>query len=693
MPIDESKYTQELEDELGNNSTPMEQIKTNYSNEYQQFLNEQTSTSRSFYSRACQFSSKILHIPIKKQDYDKINRYINLLHLNVKPQAVLSFAYLSAILIVILSVVFTVVFLSFYPIMIGLVGAVASIFVLSNVPKYMFKLWRSKASDQLVNAILYMVIYLEHTSNLEQAVYFAAKNLPPPLSLDFIRALWMVESGKYSTISESLEDYVKIWQDWNESFVESMHMLESSLFVGSEERRQETLSRTIDIILDGTKHNLMKYAHDIQNPVQAIHMLGIILPVMGLVMLPMLVSFMGDVVKIWQVFLFYNILLPITVFLLAKNTLDSRPAGVNSSDIYAFQENMDYNTTINVGNHEIKVSPRFVSGLVFAIFVVPAVLYFFNLYTNPPENIIVVANNMITLTMSLLIVLGVGLSLGVYYHLISKDLIKKQEFLNKIDKEFANGIFQLGNRLEEGIPVESAFKKVADIMPQSPIASVFNNIYNNLINNQQDLRAAIFDENIGAVSKINSTVIRGVMNIVVEASKKGSKVVAFSLITISRFLNSVRNVNERLNDLLAETIASLKSEVKIFIPMISGIVVAMAVLTTNILVNLSDKLHDISNIGTGSEEQLGFGSTLLDIFKINYLIPSWMFQLVVGLYLIEVTILMSYLLSGITYGPQKVERDNLMKTNLFIGVTLYCVLTLIMSAFFMTMTQGIGANL
>jgi hypothetical protein len=689
--FDASKYKHELEAELGNRTENTTKSVSTYSQEYKQFLNEQLGSSITLYSKACKFASKILHPPVNKKDYDQVSNYIKLLHLDISPQSTLSLAYLSAIIIIVLSIIPAVLMLSIYPLMGGLVTAVIVLYVLSKTPEFMFNIWRSKSSDQLVNAVLYMIIYLEHTPNLEQAVYFAAKNLPPPLSLDFIRILWMVESGKYAKISEALEEYINIWKDWNEGFVESVHMLESSLYVSSEERRQEVLERTINIILDSTQHSLMKYAHDVQNPVQAVHMLGIILPVMGLVMLPMVISFLGDVVSVWQIVILYNVILPLSVFMLSRSILQSRPAGVNTSDIYSYYDYKNYQASLKIGNKQFKISPKLTGMAIFLLFITPSIIYFSRLYAQE-GNMLIISNNIISVAMSLLIVLGIGFGIASYYYLRVKDLVAQQDFLNKLDKEFSNSIFQLANRLEEGMPIESAFKRVADTMPKTSIATLFNNIYMNLANNQQTLRQAIFDKQNGAVSKVNSSVILGVMSIIVEAAKKSSKAVSFSLITISRFLNSVRNVNERLIDLLAETVASLKSEVKLFIPMISGIVVAMAVLTTNILINLSERLLSIGSVG-GTDSQLGFGATLLDIFKIEFLIPSWQFQLIVGIYLIQVILLMSYLLSGITHGSQKVERANTIQKNLFIGTIFYVIITLIMSMMFISMTRGIGNTL
>jgi Flp pilus assembly protein TadB len=688
VAVDLDKYRKQLESEL--NPDQQSSPTTNYSTEYKQFLAEQVDTSKRTYSLACKFANKFIKAPIAKKDHDKVDNYIQLLHLNVTPQSTLSLAYFSAILVIVLALISSVLMLSFYPLMFGLIAAVATTYGLSKVPEMMFKSWRAQASDQLVNAVLYMVIYMEHTSNLEQAVYFAAKNLPPPLSLDFIRILWNVESGKFSSVQESIEDYVRVWQEWNPGFVESMHLMESSLYVRTDERRHEILDRTINNILDTTQHTMMKYAHDIQNPVQVVHMLGIILPVMGMVMLPMIASFLGDIVSVWQIIFFYNIFLPITVFLLARNTLNSRPAGVNTTDIYDYYDYKNYKTSINIGKKSIKVSPRLVGLGVFLLFIVTPIWYFGNMYVSGSYSLSA-SNSLFSVFVSLLIVVGMAFGLAVYFRLRVKDLISYQEFLNKMDTEFANSVFQLGNRLEEGIPIETAFKKVAASIPNSSVATLFNKIIENLSKGQVDLHTAIFDPKNGALSQINSSLIGGVMNIVVEGSKKGSHIVAFSLITISKFLTSVRNVNERLSDLLAETIASLQSEVKMFIPLITGIVVAMAVLTTNILLNLAERLTTI-NTSSGSEAQLGFGTTLMGIFKIEYLVPSWAFQLIVGIYLVQVTLIMTYLLSGVVNGSQKVSRYDAYQKNLFMSISIYFIVTLVMSGMFLMLTRGIGST-
>jgi len=72
-------------------------------------------------------------------------------------------------------------------------------FYSSKTPERLAVRWRLRASSEMVPAILYIVIYMKHTSNFEKAVEFASEHLRPPLSEDFRKVFWDVEVGKFST--------------------------------------------------------------------------------------------------------------------------------------------------------------------------------------------------------------------------------------------------------------------------------------------------------------------------------------------------------------------------------------------------------------------------------------------------------------------------------------------------------------
>ena len=77
----------------------------------------------------------------------------------------------------------------------NLVFLVFSVFVFyftQSYPERLAKKWRLKASSQMVPAILYIVVYMRHTPNLEKAIAFAAEHLQYPLALDFKKIFYDV---------------------------------------------------------------------------------------------------------------------------------------------------------------------------------------------------------------------------------------------------------------------------------------------------------------------------------------------------------------------------------------------------------------------------------------------------------------------------------------------------------------------
>ena len=127
-----------------------------------------------------------MKIKPSQKDLPNLEKYIQLAHLNINPEGIMSLAILSAIPFFILAIplfLFGQFFFGFASILTSLF----LIYYLSNMPKLIFDSWRAKASDQLLIAVLYIVIYMKRDSNLERAILFVANQIPAPLSIDFIK--------------------------------------------------------------------------------------------------------------------------------------------------------------------------------------------------------------------------------------------------------------------------------------------------------------------------------------------------------------------------------------------------------------------------------------------------------------------------------------------------------------------------
>ncbi len=684
-------YKKEIEKELGKKTY----IPKVTSREYEEFKKELMPKHLTLYEKLCNLSEKILKIKPGKKKEQNIIENITIAHMKVTPSGVISFSFLAPLFIMLFgSLFFYLIFKSTFFILFFFIIGLALIKPLGSLPEYIANSWRLKASNQMVLCIFYIVTYMRHTSNLENAIEFAADHLAPPLSIDLKKVLWDVETEKYESVKESLDRYLETWKKWNFEFIEAFHLIEGSLYEGSEERRLNSLDKALDVILSETYEKMLHYAHNLQSPITMLHMLGIILPILGLVILPLVVSFMENVAW-YHIAALYNLALPIVVYYLGKGILSRRPTGYGQTDIS--EENPELkkykNVIIKIGKFEFLINPIFFSifigALLFLFGLSPIILHNINfsdigfggddLSSVCGKKFCLLGYRESSITgeiigpyglgasiLSLLIPLALGLGLGIFYRLRSKNIIKIRERAKKLELEFASALFQLGNRLGDGLPAEIAFGKVASIMQGTVSGSFFKLVSENIRRLGMSIKRAIFDPLHGALTSFPSNLIESSMKVLIQSVKKGPVIAAQALTNVSRYIKEIHSVNERLRDLMADIISSMNSQIKFLTPAISGIVVGITSMVIEILGKLSTQL---STVTTGAATP-----GLIEIFGEG--IPTYYFQIIVGLYVVQITYILTVLVNGIENGSDKLNERYLLGNNLIRSTTLYCFISL-----------------
>jgi hypothetical protein len=711
------KYSQRVKAEFGSKPSPDVQVS---SREYTEFKQELYPTHYSFYEKACNFSESVLKLKVDGDKAVKMQKDLDVTHLSCTPSGVLSFAILAGLCIIVFGSIFTFgvpVLLGLEPMFFLVIFCVFSGLLLipglQKFPSFMANSWRMKASNQMVQSIFYMVTYMRHTSNLERAIQFSADHLGKPLSLDFRKILWDVETQKYPTIRDSANSYLEQWKEWDKEFVEAFHLIESSLFESSEERRLALLDKSLEVILNGTYENMLHYAHNLKSPMTMLHMLGIILPILGLVILPLVVSFMSSdaspAVMIIYISLLYNVSLPVGVYYLGKMILSKRPAGYGQADIGEQPGVKKFrNVNIPLGKKlEIQINPLFFSIVVFVVLFLigfsPLIIHTidptfeiqsgaFRLmgYVCQPGVADCGPANQIgpygmgASILSLVVIAGLGVSIGLYFMLRSKNVIKIRKRTKELEEEFSSALFQLGNRLGDGIPAEIAFGRVAETMQGTTSGDFFNVAEKNITKLGMGLEEALFNPKVGAISSYPSKVIESSMKVLIESIKKGPRIAAQALLSMARYIKEIHRVEERLKDLMADVISSMKSQVKFLTPAIAGIVIGITSMISTILTRLSGQLTEFAGPDTA-----GFGD-LLTIFGIG--IPTFYFQLVVGLYIVQIIYILTILSSGIENGSDKLGERYSLGSNLIKSTLLYCFIAGVVMILFNLFAGAIIGN-
>ena len=728
----EAKYKDRIKKEFDNYKKNQSEPSTQ-SRQYQEFKRQWIPKKFSLYEKACEFSEKLFKVQPDKKEADILQESIDSCHLNVTPTGIKSFSFIGPIAFIVivsfLSVILPVLmdpanaeitsglFFVLFAVIVGLI----MIYPLAKLPIFIANNWRMKASNQMVLSIFYIVTYMRHTSNFENAVDFAAEHLPPPLSLDLKKIIWNVETEKYSNIKESMDAYLEGWKKWNMEYVESMHLIESSLYESSDSRRLDSLDKALTLMLDETYENMLHYAHNLQSPLTMLNMLGIVLPILGLVILPLVVSFIPEV-KWYHLFALYNIVLPVGVYYLGRVVLSTRPTGYGESDIA--EDNPELKKYRNIlfkfGNYEMKVHPIFAAVSIFLILffigIIPILIHFIS----PGYDYIMTIDGGFTpidsynasnakfyfigykqdistggnagkyigpfglgaAILSLAIPLSLGLSFGLYYKLRSKNVMKIRNESKKLEKEFAGALFQLGNRIGDGLPVEIAFSKVADVMAGTTSGRFFELVSINITKLGMNVEQAIFDKKQGALVYYPSNLIESSMKVLVESAKKGPLVASQALINVSEYIKQIHRVDERLKDLMADTISSMDSQISFLTPAIAGVVIGITSMITTILGTLSDTMRGLgSQVGSADTSTGNIGMGLpTNFFGLG--IPTFYFQFIVGIYVVQIIYIMTIIVNGIKNGADPLSERHMLGQNLIRSTVLYVVIALLVMIVF-----------
>jgi len=625
------------------------------STEYSQFLHEIETKPKTKYEIACSIAEKILPIKPSDEATYKLDDELKTAYINVTPQGAISLAYLVGLSLFAVALFFVVAGIDgTMAIMILLFAGIVTFYVY-NYPDMKSKVMTMQMSSDTVLAILYMVIYMRTSPNLEGALRFSAQNLKGPLSWDLKKLLWDIEVGTYKTADEAIISYVFKWKEKNKEFSESLHLLRSVSVEPS--RRNIIFDETINVILNGTRERSKHYAAGLRMPIMLIHAMGVLLPVMGLVLFPIVMIFMADVVKPMFVFFAYDIALPIALYFFTQYILQTKPPTFSQPDITLARD------VPKLGYFRIGAKDYMILPIALAIGV-PLFLFGFTGIGN--------SDVYTSVFYSLIIIFGISAAICIYCFLDAYQKIKIRNDIEKIEDEFAVALFQLGNVLSSGVPIELAIDKAKENLKGMKIAEMFDIAGMNMKKFGYTFEQAMFDKEVGAIWYYPSSLIQSVMQTIIESSKKSVKTAADSMIVISRYLKGMHDVKEEIEEILGETVSSMKFLAMFLAPMVAGITVTMAIVILQILTNLGASLGSI--MATSTDVNMAQGILFVPwAMGGQPPISAPFFQMIVGIYMVEVAVLLAMFLNQIKYGEDAVGQRYLIWSVLIFAIIVYGV--------------------
>ncbi|MFH1431978.1 MAG: hypothetical protein ABIG84_02060 [archaeon] len=661
---------------------------------------EKLKSDSSLFEKMCFFSGRIVQLKFSQKMQEKLETDIRVGRLAIKADDVGGLLVISLALMSLLLIPLSLFYFD-NSMRYGIwIFPMAWSYYVLTYPAFRAQVIKIQAADESLKVVLYMAMYLELNPNLENAVRFAAEHIEGPLEKDLSKLLWDLEIGVYTDIHQALGKYMQLWLDWNVEFVKSVELLIDSLSRPDEDRKK-LLEKALTYILDNSYANMREYSRALENPIKLIQAMGVLLPLMGLIMFPMVSIFLngdGQTVDPMFIGVGYTVILPMILFFLMRRILMTRPGAFAYPSLKNARGLPPDNVfPLKLGGRYFYLPLKATAILLAIIVMVPGVfqLYGYNEQVSYIQRICgkspdcfkanwagfmekqydpdVIFNNML-LVMTIMWGGALGIIIFCYGRSAKKQQIRKE--ITEIERDLFIGLTELENSLSRGTPIERSIYHVLGEyermrMKESPLFRFFMDVVNNMQKIGDTFPNALFDKNHGSVIKYPSILLHNIMKMIVDAIPRGSAVITRNISIITRYIVNTRKVEELIKDLLEQVAGAMKMQASFIAPMISAVCVAMAALIVQMLQKISEKLEDIDDgIGMGTSSGGGMSESL-GLVNMRNVMPPTILLLIVGVYLLELIVLLSYFSNGIEHGFDEINRDMLTVKSMFIGMSIF----------------------
>jgi len=603
--------------------------------------------------------------------------------LDVEPYEILLFSYTGAILAFIAALFLDIVIVAFYGFSLSNIGYVTILMMvaitlalplvalqlLSEFPKAKARYMKIHSLGDIPEVLSYIVMYLKLIPNLENALRFAAKESKTSLAKDLKKLMWDLEVRIHKSIDDAITYFADMWGKWSDYLKRALHLVRSAIHERNQGERNVTLDRSLDVVLEGTKSTMIEFANKLHQPTLVIYSIGVMIPLALIAMMPA-AAIVGLRLTIFQIFILYDIILPLILFLYIRKVLVSRPATFNPPVVPEEHPSLE---KIN------KRANLVTAAIIGSIIALPGI---FSLLLRPlhlnagPFNFLIGGNegSIASCIPVFLILWGFTVAISIYCLKTYTPYKKIRDDIRQMEREFSDSLYVLGKRIMEGRPAEEAFSYASRALKGSKMGEVFSQTSFNLLSMRMNTGDALFDKKFGSLKHVYSDRIRAIMRLFVEGVKKSYIAAGIAIVKIADHLKQLQDVEKNIRNALGVLTSTLRSTATIFAPMIAGVTLGITNLISNVLSSI-----DFELLNKETSQSL-FGS--MDFSFEN--VPPEYFVFVVGIYIIQLVFLLTRFANGIDEGDDKIQFMYSLGQSLPTAVAFFSIVTI----FSMIMFQG-----
>ncbi len=415
-------------------------------------------------------------------------------------------------------------------------------FLIGWYPSWKAKGERVKGLGSAPQMISYMTVALKMNPNLERAAEFTAKHMRESLGRKFRDELWNVYISATRNAEEALSKFGREWGKQSSELKRSIDLIKSSVEENSEKSRKEVLDQALKTSFEGVRARMESFADNLQIPTIVIYGIGVLLPLVLLAVLPV-ISSIGMQISGFELALIYCFILPLTIYLLEKQILASRPNAFPPPNIPS------------------KDSRKKAISISIPIIIMPLLL---TIFLDLPSSIIALA---------FLWSLSGGISAFCYLSSVKTHQVRKKN--RDLEEEFCESLVQLGNQLESNRPPEDAFQKTAEFTKGSEASKIMERTSTNLNAGGMDIQSAFFDPEVGSLREVHSPPVRNTFRMLIDILNRSAQAAGKAILHTADHLEKLKEVETQIRRRLKEIVSSMRSVALFFAPFIASITVQL----------------------------------------------------------------------------------------------------------------------
>jgi len=395
---------------------------------------------------------------------------------------------------------------------------------------------RERSPDGAPELICYLAMAVRAAPCLERAIRFTASQLGGEIGEFLRRKLSELDLGRKKSGAEVLKEMEEEWEKNCPELGRCLRLISSSTCERSEHSRERSLNMSLSTVLHVAVERGKEYASRIHQQVLLLYTLGVLLPLVVSVMIPVFSTAGFGGVRI--IVVFNCIICPALVWWFGVRTLRGRP--------FVFED------------VKIQLSP------VTPVHVAAALC----ISSAPVLLVLVLGIEQEWLPLAFLWSSTIFFSALLYW--ISLHPYRLWQSGMRMEEELPRTLVLIGNRMIEGRPAEEAMSRAAESCGNNELRALLVRAVSRVRFGGVSLRKALFG-NEGLLHAVPSSMIIGAMRAMVDLVELGTRAGGEALLYISEVVGKLQEARFEMRRIMGEVVGSMRSVAIFFAPMIAGV--------------------------------------------------------------------------------------------------------------------------